>query len=301
VDLPNRVDGILASWKNGSLSAHVALMELLLLVKDVERVAKTIEGRTDVETTGGYCGLLRVLAENRDGAERVVRIARTLERQPMEPGPDAVRSTQSLFDQVLCESEEASVALYSLGSATTLAEATAEVVALLDGWRCVDPNKDLLDIGSGIGRFEEALAPRVRSIRGIDVSAAMVEAARRRTSRFPNVRFDVSEGRDLAMMRDGTFDLVLAIDSMPYIVEAGGALVDAIFQEIARVLRPGGELVICGFSYRNDCDRDRAEVDRQSRLNGFEVLVDGALVFKLWNARVFRLRSSRRSGSAGRA
>jgi cyclopropane fatty-acyl-phospholipid synthase-like methyltransferase len=291
VEAATHIDAILVAWKSGRLSTPIALMELLLLVKDASGVASAVEDRAARETSDTYRELLRVLAANREGAERVVCIARTLERQARESGNDAIRSTAVLFDEVVGQSEEASVALYSLGSPDILAEATAEVVTLLETWRCLDGSKEVLDIGCGIGRFEEALAPRVASIHGVDVSMAMVEAARRRTAGISNVRLDVTSGRDLSIMKDDSFDLVLAIDSMPYIVEAGVETVDAMFREIARVLRPDGELVICGFSYRADVERDRADIRRQSDAHQMSILAGGKSYFELWDGRVFRLRA----------
>ena len=284
------IDDILAAFRDGALSAPIALMELLLLVKDTRALTTAIERREPAP--GAHRKLLRMLDANREGAERVVRIAHALERQARDPDVDAVRRATRLFDEAIAESEEASVALYSLGSPVILAEATAEVVLLLDSFGCLHREIDVLDIGAGIGRFEQALAPRVRFVHGVDVSLAMVEAAQRRTARLSNVRVDWIAGRDLAMMRDASFDLVLAIDSMPYIVDAGDALVATMFGEIARVLRPGGELVMCGFSYRGDLDRDRADVARHAATHDFTVLVDAAAPFALWDGRVYRLRSS---------
>ena len=48
------------------------------------------------------------------------------------------------------------------------------------------------------------------------------------------------------------FDLVLAIDSFPYIVQTGAAMAVRHVADAARVLRPGGALCILNLSYRND-------------------------------------------------
>ena len=65
--------------------------------------------------------------------------------------------------------------------------------------------------------------------------------------------FAQASGRDLAGFADGSFDLVLAVDSLPYVFRAGGeALLAAMLAEIARALRPGGELLALNLTYRGD-------------------------------------------------
>jgi SAM-dependent methyltransferase len=49
------------------------------------------------------------------------------------------------------------------------------------------------------------------------------------------------------MFRDGSFDLVLAVDSFPYLVQAGVA--GRHVQDAARLLRPGGDLVALNYAY----------------------------------------------------
>jgi ubiquinone/menaquinone biosynthesis C-methylase UbiE len=147
----------------------------------------------------------------------------------------------------------------------------------------------VLDLGCGIGRFEMALSSRVARLVGVDVSPNMVEVARRRTAGLANVRIELGDGLELGF-RDGEFDLALAIDSMPYLVGLGDEVLDANFAEIARVLRPGGELVILEFSYRENLDADRGDLASLARRFGFDVEVNGSSPFALWSGRAFRLR-----------
>jgi cyclopropane fatty-acyl-phospholipid synthase-like methyltransferase len=86
------------------------------------------------------------------------------------------------------------------------------------------PETECLDIGCGIGRMETALAGRLHRIVGVDISAEMVAEANRRTASLPNVEIRQTSGRDLSQFADGSFDLVLAIDSFPYLVGAAGIL-----------------------------------------------------------------------------
>ena len=114
------------------------------------------------------------------------------------------------------------MALYSLGSPAILAAATTEVVARLGAWGLLGPEREVLDVGCGIGRFEVALAPQVAAITGIDLSPAMIEAARRRCAGLSNVRLLATGGRDLGAFGAESFDLVLAVDSFPYLYAASG-------------------------------------------------------------------------------
>ena len=130
----------------------------------------------------------------------------------------------------------ASVALYSLGNAELLAEATGEIVELLESWGLLAPDSAVLDIGCGIGRLESALSRRVASITGIGSES------------------------ELAGIADESVELVLLIDTLPYLILSGSALAARLCAESARVLAPGGSLLILNATYGGDADADLAEV-----------------------------------------
>jgi predicted TPR repeat methyltransferase len=194
---------------------------------------------------------------------------------------------QQLFDGLVSHSEELSVALYSLGSPEILAAATSEIVALLDGRGLLNKYTRVLDLGCGIGRMELALSERVANIDAIDLSTKMVEVATRRCAALPNVHVALTSGRDLSGFAHASKDLVLAVDSFPYVVQAGAALVDTMLREAARVLSPTGHFVALNFSYRDDLARDRAEAAELARRHGFVLEVCGERPFRLWNGSLF--------------
>ncbi len=83
---------------------------------------------------------------------------------------DAVTAISKQFDRAVALAPEASVALYSLGSADILERATSEIATRLAQWGLLRSDATVLDIGCGIGRIERALAPHVGAIVAIDVS-----------------------------------------------------------------------------------------------------------------------------------
>jgi cyclopropane fatty-acyl-phospholipid synthase-like methyltransferase len=183
----------------------------------------------------------------------------------------------------VAESEESSVALYSLGSPELLAAATDEVIGVLEDWGVLGQDRDALEVGCGIGRLMVPLCSRVRSVVGTDVSPGMIAAAERRLEGFANASVHVTSGRDLSEFEAASMDLVYSVDAFPYLVLAGHALVERHFREVRRVLRPAGDFVLCNYAYgrsREDADR---EVIALAHGAGLEVVRADESPFRLWN------------------
>jgi SAM-dependent methyltransferase len=272
---------IVARHAAGELSAQLALMQLLIESEDVRAVERVVADTP---------ALAAMLEGNRGGCARICAMLKSGVDSPAPAASveEGLAFAARLFDWSVQQSEEASVALYSLGNPALLAAATAEVVALLEAWHLLGPDRRVLQIGCGIGRIEQALASRVAEAHGIDVSARMIDAARRRCAGLPNVHLHHTDGRDLARFPAGSFDLVYAVDSFPYLVQAGSALVERHFADAARVLVPGGALAILGFSYRDDLSRDRADV--RAAAGALSIERDGERPFTLWDAAAWLLR-----------
>jgi len=189
---------------------------------------------------------------------------------------------RALFDRAVAHSPETSVAAYSLGDPAVLRQATDELLAWLDAERLIWPAAEVLDVGCGIGRVAAALAPFVRSVHGIDVSPGMVAQAKARHSGLANVRFAVTSGTGLS---GEAVDLVLAVDSFPYLVQAGVA--EAHVAAAATLLRPGGALAICNLSYRGDPDADARDAARWAMALGMRLDICGERPFQLWDGAAF--------------
>lgn len=92
---------------------------------------------------------------------------------------------------------------------------------------------DLLDVGCGIGNIHDLIGPRFRSVTGVDVSSASIEAAARR---FPQHRYAAYDG-DTLPAPDGAFDMTMAICVFHHVPPV---LWGRLAAEMLRVLRPGG-------------------------------------------------------------
>jgi len=97
---------------------------------------------------------------------------------------------------------------------------------------------DVLDIGSGDGAAAGYIAPHCRSLTCIDTNARMIEAAHERLARYPNVRTQVADMHELPFT-PSSFDSILLFHTLTYAEKPQRAL-----EECARVLRPGGRLVV---------------------------------------------------------
>jgi SAM-dependent methyltransferase len=273
---------ILERYLAGAISAPVTIMQLLIETEDVASARAAVRGVDELE---------QLIVANAEGCERIATMLRADvdSAKPAGSVEEGIAFCERLFDWSVQQSEEASVALYSLGNPRLLEDATAEIVSQLREWDAVTDETALLDIGCGIGRLLAALAPEVRSATGIDVSAEMVKAARRRCALYPNVTVMKGDGRGLGELEDGAFDVAIAVDSFPYLRQSGYALVERFFAESARVLKRGGQLVILNYSYSEDDDADAREVRSLAAKNGLAVRVAGARPFKLWDGVAFRM------------
>jgi ubiquinone/menaquinone biosynthesis C-methylase UbiE len=209
------------------------------------------------------------------------------ERDVGESSEAVVERLASSFDRAAAISPAASVALSSMGDEEKLAAITDEIVGWLQARRVLGSDRDILDIGCGIGRFEQALSGLSRRIVGIDISRQMLTLARNRCAGLNNVEFRLGSGLDLSGQPDNSFDCVLAVDSFPYLVLAG--LAEKHIHEAARVLRPQGNLIILNYSYRDSLRRDLAEIRRLAASCGLSLNAGRRHPFRLWDGKAFHL------------
>ncbi len=129
-------------------------------------------------------------------------------------------------------------------------EVEAAILSLIEGREI----RDHLDIGTGTGRILSLLAPHTRRGIGLDQSREMLAVARANLDGTGLSQCAVRHG-DLYQLPwpAGAFDLVTAHQVLHYLEDPGEAL-----REAARVLRPGGLLVVADFA-PHDVEDLRAE------------------------------------------
>jgi ubiquinone/menaquinone biosynthesis C-methylase UbiE/DNA-binding MarR family transcriptional regulator len=117
------------------------------------------------------------------------------------------------------------------------------------------------DLGCGTGQVIAQLAPNVKQVIGVDNSAAMLKAAKKRTVEFINV--DLRRGDLEALpIDDALCDAALLLLALTYVVDP-----QTVLNEMVRVLRTGGRAVIVDL-LPHDRDDFRREMEQQT--SGFD-------------------------------
>jgi SAM-dependent methyltransferase len=106
-----------------------------------------------------------------------------------------------------------------------------------------DPEARWVEIACGPGLIARALAPRVGSVVGLDLTPAMVEKARAEAAAagVENVSFEVGDATALDVA-DDSFDGAITRFSLHHIPAPLRVL-----EEMARVVKPGGWVVVSDF------------------------------------------------------
>jgi predicted TPR repeat methyltransferase len=295
-EYPSGVQDALDAALRGSLDAPIILTRLFLLLGDTEAIlsllARAEAQRREVADRDGAAriGAVCELARRRATAFDEMRDVLAILHGDAAPQAADLSALAAAFDLAAERSPAASVALYSLGDSALLESATDEVVSLLRERNLISGETRVLEIGCGIGRFAQALATHVESFSGIDLSKNMIAIARKHCAALPNVTFSVTAGHDLKMHADASFDLVLAVDSFPYIVTAGPDRTEVHIRESARVLAPGGALAIFNFSYQDDFDASRLRLRHLGEPAGLSLLASEPAPMRSWDGSFFQLQ-----------
>jgi SAM-dependent methyltransferase len=287
---------LLQRYDAGDLPAGIALMRVAMLAPDPAALRQLVE--RDGRSAGARAAhadrkaaLLQILDETPDVWTTVHAVTSSVSHH-MEPSRKTRRIAEiaAAFDRAVAASPEASVALYSLGRRDLLDRATGEIVAFIRALDLHGRDRMILDLGCGTGRMEEALAPLVRGIIGLDISVGMVALARRRTNGLDNADIRLSSGPGLSEIASNSMDCVLCIDVFPYIVLSAPSCPLNYFRSFQRVLKPGGDLLLLNYSYRNDEAADLRDLAALCGQTGFLLLRSGDRPFRHWDGRAFHLR-----------
>ncbi|MCH7693130.1 MAG: metalloregulator ArsR/SmtB family transcription factor [Proteobacteria bacterium] len=119
-----------------------------------------------------------------------------------------------------------------------------EVERVLAGFLPAQGIRDLLDVGTGTGRMLELFGPRVTHAQGIDLSREMLAVARANLERA-GLKNCVVRQADMFQLpfRGASFDAVTIHQVLHYVDNPGPVIAEA-----ARVLRPGGRMLVADFA-----------------------------------------------------
>ncbi len=275
----------------GEIPPHLALMQLFIGAESEARARQALQNailHADHNGVVRLNALQNMWAESPNAWSIVSRIHDTASGS--DPGPDRLQHLRSIFDQAAGISSEAAVALYSLGRRDLLAMITSDVVTLMRAWELIDQTSLVAEVGCGTGRFMHALAPLVRAIVGFDISGAMLRHAAEQARQFSNALAVQTAGTSLDVLADASLDLVLALDSFPYLVEAGVA--EAHIAECARVLKPAGYILIMNWDYSTSLAVQRETVATLAAKHGFAILRNGTSDLQSWDGKAFLLQKA---------
>jgi SAM-dependent methyltransferase len=133
----------------------------------------------------------------------------------------------------------------------------------------------VLDYGCGPGDWGVLLATEGARVTLLDLSEAAIELGLRRAKASgvaDQVTGEARDASDLSCFADGQFDLVFGSASVHHTLKYGNA-----FQELVRVIRPGGRLVLAetlgNNPVLNGARRGRAWAAREPEDQGEEIIV----------------------------
>lgn len=131
------------------------------------------------------------------------------------------------------EAVERIVQAYATADVVAIRQAQIDLLGPIEG-------AAIVDVGSGPGIYARDLALRGARVTAVDSAPAM-RAGAIAEAEATGVVIEVADGEANALpFPDATFDAATLVQVIEYVPDAVGAL-----REIARVLRPGGALLVC--------------------------------------------------------
>jgi 2-polyprenyl-3-methyl-5-hydroxy-6-metoxy-1,4-benzoquinol methylase len=145
---------------------------------------------------------------------------------------------------------------FGSSAAMTSAQTLGALIELVPA----DANASWIDVACGPGVISRAMASRVGSVSGVDLTPAMIEEAERRAREegVGNVGFALGDATALELA-DGSFDGAVTRLSLHHIPAPG-----RVVAEMARVVRPGGWVAVSDIAADEDGEAVawREEIER---------------------------------------
>ena len=120
--------------------------------------------------------------------------------------------------------------------------APPSILANILAWRQAAPVNLAVDVGCGSGQFTRQLPPVCTRVLATDVSQAQVDQARNLLGHQENLVIKVGSGENIEV-DDSSVDLVTVCQALHWMQ------VDKFYQEVERVLVPGGTLAVIGYHF----------------------------------------------------
>jgi ubiquinone/menaquinone biosynthesis C-methylase UbiE len=112
----------------------------------------------------------------------------------------------------------------------------------------LSPDKDILEIAPGHGRWSEVIAGSCKSLTLIDLSPSCIAFCQERFKGKDHISYRITDGKTLPDVADASIDFVWSFDSF---VHMSADVISAYLSEMQRVLKPGGKAIIHHAGRRN--------------------------------------------------
>jgi len=103
------------------------------------------------------------------------------------------------------------------------------------------PQKDILEIGPGAGRWSVVLANIARSLTLVDITSESLDVCKQKLSAFTNCSFFQNDGKDLSFLRADSIDYVWSFDVFVHIAPAD---TEVYIRSLSSILRKDGIAII---------------------------------------------------------
>jgi len=129
--------------------------------------------------------------------------------------------------------------------------------------KILKPAKRLLDLGCGNGVIIPAALKKTKEYYGLDISRKLINISKKKYSqeiKSGKVELRVGDARKLPY-EDNFFDLVISCAVLHHV--PGDKNRQAVFNEVYRVLKPGGRIVMINWNLLNEWAEKRFKIKKQ--------------------------------------
>jgi len=222
--------------------------------RSLESTREIVEGleRAARGWQAGAAQELPQLERERCDIETAAQIAREKEDEtPQGTVPQTLSRAhfKEVWDALSTSEEKAKLNAFGSTDENELGKAAQLTKRILVETVGINPEDTVLEIGAGVGRVGEVLAPLCREWIGADVSENMLRHAHHRIGHLGNVRTIVLNGYDLSPVPSESIDLVYCTVVFMHLTEWERF---GYVREGIRVLRPGGRMLVDSFNLLSD-------------------------------------------------